>query len=223
MYCQNHNLLKQSDFLKHCFLRWSSVWHIQDEVCFSTVCFWWALSASCMLREFCGINQCNFLYYFCIFHFEDVPGAAVAVDVSSVSDLAQYSTCLFHIPDIAVRFFSFLYLACIKRPTLLWRWKEPNGSKWMQNQPQRDVQLTTVLKLTVIYYNFHYTLIVKVIFFIKAAHVMRNIPGIKALGRRIWVVFMATHCLSVKMKTGECGMTAVIQVCVYISASGKYL
>lgn len=141
--------------------------------------------------------------------------------------LCIWSRSVQHLPVPYSRYcsevFSFLYLACIKRPTLLWRWKEPNGSKWMQNQPQRDVQLTTVLKLTVIYYNFHYTLIVKVIFFIKAAHVMRNIPGIKALGRRIWVVFMATHCLSVKMKTGECGMTAVIQVCVYISASGKYL
>lgn len=102
--------------------------------------------------------------------------------------------------------FLFLYLACIKRPTLLWRLKEPNGSKRMQNQPQGDVQLSNILKLTVIYYNFHCTLIVKVVvffFFFKAAYVMRNIPGITALGRRIWVFFMATHRLSVKMKTEQ--------------------
>lgn len=59
----------------------------------------------------------------------------------------------------------------------------------MQNQPQGDAQLSNILKLTVIYYNFHCTLIVKVVvccfFFFKAAYVMRNIPGITALGRRI--------------------------------------
>lgn len=58
------------------------------------------------------------------------PGLPVEVDVSSVS--AHPS----HVPDMAVRF-SLLYPGCAKRPTLLWKLKEPKGSQWMPKHVQQ--------------------------------------------------------------------------------------
>lgn len=58
------------------------------------------------------------------------PGLPVEVDVSSVS--AHPS----HVPDMAVRF-SLLYPGCAKRPTLLWKLKEPKGSQWMPEHVQQ--------------------------------------------------------------------------------------
>lgn len=49
---------------------------------------------------------------------------------------SQYSAHPSHVPDMAVRF-SLLYLICAKRPTLLWKLKEPKGSRWMPKHVQQ--------------------------------------------------------------------------------------